>query len=68
LSPEPDDDDDDDDVNNNDIEDDDQPSYAPSPLNTTGAFVELSLPDLTQDTSETFSSTAVDFADSFYTE
>jgi len=63
LSPEPDDDDDDDDdINNNDV-DDDRPSYATSPLNATGGFEELTLPDLTHDAGDTFNSTG-----SFYSE
>ena len=74
LSPEPDDDEDDeeeeedeDEVNNNDI-DDDRPSYATSPLNSTGGFVELSMPDLSQDdASEAFNSTA-SLTDSFYSQ
>jgi len=70
LSPEPDDDDDDDeddDINNNDV-DDDQTSYATSPLNTTGGFVELTLPELSHNgTTETFNSSA-ELTDSFYTE
>lgn len=61
LSPEP-DDDDDDDVNNNDVDDD-----VSSPLNATGGFVELTLPDMEQDASGTFNSTA-ELTDSFYSE
>jgi len=69
LSPEPDDDDedDDDDVNNNDVDDDRPPLYGTSPLNATGGFVELTLPDMAHDTSDAFSSTA-DFTNNFYSE
>ena len=67
LSPEPDDDDDDDDVNNNDVDDDQPPLYGTSPLNATGGFVELTLPDMAHDASVTFNSTA-DFTNSFYSE
>jgi len=63
LSPEQDDDDvDDDDVNNNDVDDD-----VTSPLNATGGFVELTLPDMEQDAGATFSSSA-ELTDSFYSE
>jgi len=59
LSPYPDDDDDDDDddISNNDV-DDDGPSYG---------FAELSLPDMSHDTSETFNSSA-ELTDSFYSQ
>jgi len=69
LSPDPDDDDedDDDDDDNNDADDDDQTSYATSPMNTTGGFVELSLPELSHNDTETFNSSA-ELTDRFYTE